>query len=446
MPKYQSIKCLSIAAISFFAINSPAMAENPTLDWMQVLQTNRNPGDQSVALDGLGHVYLAGGTEVSLGGEGVGALFLAKYDLAGNNIWIQQWGATSNDSATSIDVDSFGNTYITGNTRGSLGGTHAGSSDAFLTKYDPSGNQLWSTQLGTSGSDNSTSVTVDGLGNAYITGQTEGVLSGTSTPTPGFDAYLAKFDATGILQWTEQFGTAQTDRGLGIDLDGSGNVYVTGSTGGTLGNTSAGSDDAYLAKYDSSGNQSWIRQIGSSGSDPSQSVAVDSTGNIFITGYTSGSLAGPNAGRRDAFLVKYDTSGNLIWTEQFGSAIDELAFAITVDDEGNPYITGRTNDTPPPGTNSSDNDIFMAKYDAAGNLAWTEYIDTVSGLEGQSLKVDGAGNIYLSGSTSSLFGSTEPLDGGFHAFVAKYSVPEPSSIVLLTLAGPLLIRRRHRKS
>ena len=111
--------------------------------------------------------------------------------------------------------------------------------------------------------------------------------------------------------WTKQIGTSSSDRGEDVAVDSSGNVYVTGQTDGALTGTNAGDYDIFLTKYNSSGDQQWMRQTGASSSDQGHGVAVDSSGNAYVTGYTDSSLTGSNAGDYDIFLLKYDTNGNL---------------------------------------------------------------------------------------------------------------------------------------
>jgi len=108
--------------------------------------------------------------------------------------------------------------------------------------------------------------------------------------------------------WSRQIGTPANDDAHSVALDASGNAYISGSTRGSLGGPKAGSDDAFLVKYDSSGSLLWSQQIGSWDGDAGRSVAVDAFGNAYISGYTTGSLGGPNAGGSDAFLAKYDSS------------------------------------------------------------------------------------------------------------------------------------------
>ncbi len=144
------------------------------------------------------------------------------------------------------------------------------------------------------------------------------------------------------VAWTAQIGTADRDHGRSVAVDGSGNAYITGYTSGDLGGSNAGSMDAFLTKIDSLGNEVWSSQIGSSGLDNSWSVAVDGSGNSYISGYTDGNLGGSNAGSYDAFLTKFDSSGNEVWSQQIGSSSDDASYSVAVDAAGNAYISGRT--------------------------------------------------------------------------------------------------------
>ena len=161
----------------------------------------------------------------------------------------------------------------------------------------------WIRQLGTSGYDASPGVSADGLGNVYISGYTDGSLGGTNAGED--DAFLTKYDEGGTLQWTRQLGTSRYDDSFGVSADGLGNIYISGSTTGSLGGPNAGDFDAFLTKYDAGGTLQWSRQLGSNRGDFSIDVSADDLGNVYITGITNGNLGGPNAGSGDAFLTKF---------------------------------------------------------------------------------------------------------------------------------------------
>ena len=177
---------------------------------------------------------------------------------------------------------------------------------------------------------------------------------------------------------TVLIGTASNDRGHGIAVDSSGNIYVAGYTAGALdGETNSGGDDIYLTKYNSAGTRQWTRLAGTTGSDQSGwgAVAVDGSGNSYVTGYTSGNLDGEtNAGGSDAVLIKYDSSGSKLWTRLLGTAGSDSAWAVAVDGSGNIYISGFTDGNLGGETNSGGTDAFLAKYNSSGTLQWTRLL------------------------------------------------------------------------
>jgi hypothetical protein len=190
------------------------------------------------------------------------------------------------------------------------GNTHFGDRDIVLIKFNSSGQKQWTKQLGTSSWDSGTRVTTDSSGNIYFTGLTSGGLDG-NTNSGSLDIFLVKFNSSGTKQWTKQLGTSYVDYGRGVTTDSSGNIYVTGDTlGGLDGNTNSGFEDISLIKYNSSGTKQWTKQLGTSSTDYGSGVSTDSSGNIYVTGSTSGELDGnTHFGDRDIFLVKYSSSG-----------------------------------------------------------------------------------------------------------------------------------------
>jgi len=203
---------------------------------------------------------------------------------------------------------------VTGHTYGGLdGNTSAGSSDLFVVKYYDNGTKQWSKKLWTNSNDSAYGVATDSSGNVYVTGYTQGVLD-SNTSAGGFDIFVVKYYDNGTKQWTKMLGTSSLDVGKGIVTDTSGNVYVTGDTErGLDGNTSAGSIgsyDAFLVKYNSSGIKQWTKQLRTSSDELANGVATDSSGNVYVTGFTRGGLDGnSSAGSYDLFVVKYDSDG-----------------------------------------------------------------------------------------------------------------------------------------
>ncbi len=232
--------------------------------------------------------------------------------MLGERAW--QIGTTGGDIGYGIAVDSSGNSYVTGRTSDTFAeNTSAGSQDIFIAKYDSSGTQLWVKQFGTSTIDFGYGIAVDSSGNSHVTGYTIGALAGNTT-AGGDDIFIAKYDSSGTQVWVKQFGTSTIDIGYGIAVDSSGNSHVTGYTTGALaGNTTAGGEDIFIAKYDSSGTQVWVKQFGTTGNDIGYGIALDSSGNSHVTGQAGSSVAfagNTSAGSQDAFILRFDVLGN----------------------------------------------------------------------------------------------------------------------------------------
>ncbi len=145
-------------------------------------------------------------------------------------------------------------------------------------------------------------------------------------------------------QWVRQLGTSENDASGGVATDGDGNVYVSGDTSGSLGGPyQGGYDDAWVAKYSADGALLWKRQLGTSEDDGSGSVATDADGNVYLSGFTEGSLGGPyQGGYGDAWVAKYSADGALLWKRQLGTSELDLSGGVATDGEGNVYISGLT--------------------------------------------------------------------------------------------------------
>jgi hypothetical protein len=393
------------------------------LDWIRQFG-GTSPSNEVVlgtATDSSSNVYVAGYTDGTLPGQtGAGGddAFVRKYDTLGNVAWTQQFGTSASDVATAVTVDGSGNVYVAGYTQGNVQGTNAGNYDAFVRKFDSSGNVLWTQQFGTSGSDFAEAVATDSAGNVYVGGSTSGSLQGTNTG--GTDAFLRKFNSAGTVLWTQQLGTANTDVINAITVFGTNNVYVAGETAGSLQGSNAGGYDVFVRSYDGSGNVQWTRQEGSSSYDYATGLATDSSGNLFVAGYTAGALPGQtSAGSYDAFVQQYNSSGNLQWTQQFGTSGNDFAQGVAVDASGNVYVGGVTSGNLQ-GTNAGNYDAFLRKFNNAGAAQWTWQLGGRGNDQGQGVAVDGSGNIYLGGYTDgTLLGQTSA--GSNDGFLAKFS-------------------------
>jgi beta-propeller repeat-containing protein len=341
---------------------------------------------------------------------------------------IKQHGVASAQSeGGATATDRLGNVYVTGYTEGALNGiTMIGARDAFLAKYDPSGQLTWLKNLGAAThSTTGSGIWIDSNANVFITGFTDGGLNGNTDPT-GQDFFFAKYASDGTLVWVKQAGApGQTTAASSITSDGTGDIYVAGSTtGGLYSASQTGTYDYFVARYDASGNLAWIKQLGSPGVQTfGASVRVDSSGSVFLSGTARGGLAGNTQhGDFDYLIAKYDSAGNLLWLKQDGATSKvTTGLGMELDSAGNPVMSGGTTTGLNGNSQHGDTDYYITKYDTNGNLLWlTQVGGTASTSTGALwLTVDSADNVLVTGYTSaSLAGNT--LSAQFDAFVAKH--------------------------
>lgn len=293
--------------------------------------------------------------------------------------WTRQFGTSGTDAAYGVAVDPGGSVLVAGSTF--VGPTPGGHWEVFVRKYDAFGTLLWVRQFGTA---EASGVSVDSLGNVLVAGLTRGSLSGYANAGES-DAFVRKYDAAGSEMWTRQFGSTLSDLARSVAVDTFGNVLLTGDTSGALpGAVSIGATDVFVRKYDPSGNELWTRQFGSPISDEGRRVVVDSSANVLVVGSTVGALPGQTfAGGADVFVRKYDAAGSEVWTRQYGTTDVEFAKAAVVDVTGNVVVVAQAGGI-----------SVVRKFDASGNELWTRQPATTYP---SALAVDSAGNLVLAG-------------------------------------------------
>ena len=373
------------------------------------------------AVDADGNVHTTGYTYGALPGQvnaGANDVFVRKYDATGNEVWTRQFGTLGQDYSFSQAVDADGNVYVTGYTDGALSGqTSAGSFDVFVRKYDADGNEVWTRQFGGASYDLGYAVSVDSSG-VYVAGSTGGALPG-QTSAGSLDMFVRKYDIDGNEVWTRQFGTASLDQGNGVSAGHSG-VYVTGYTYGVFsGQTNAGNLDVFVRKYDVSGNEVWTRQFGSPAPDYNFGGFANRSG-VYLAGYTAGALSGQtNAGNYDAYVRKYNSDGNEVWTRQFGTANADYGVGVSVD-SSKVYVMGHTAGAFPGQTNAGNYDVFVRGYNAGGNEIWTRQFGSPTYDWGFGISADSS-KLYAMGYTFGVLpGQTSA--GSSDAFVVKFNL------------------------
>jgi hypothetical protein len=430
------------------ALAMQTVAQVPTWQWAKKGGGYEHDWANGFAMDASGNMYVIGSsnspsitfdtitlTPPATPGKN---LFIVKYDINRKAVWAKSTGCMYSEKTPSgIAVDANGNSYITGSFNcptvnfGSFTLTHSpGPSDnMFVVKYDTNGNVLWAKSAGGTSTNGSmpaigNDVSIDASGNAYVTGSfyTPDIVFGNDTLINAGailnDMFIVKYDPNGNVLWAESAGNSSSDSGNSIVTDASGNSYLTGNFAGvtiTLGGvtlTSAGGTDVFTAKYDTNGNVLWAKSVGGGKDDSSGGIAIDASGNSYVTGNFSDSITNigsttlTSAGIQDLFIVKYDASGNVVWASSAGGDKTESSLSIAIDSGGNSYITGWFNsDSFPFATyhlNASQGQIsclFVLKYDAVGNKLWAQaaWDGPYSETEGRDILVDGAGSIYITG-------------------------------------------------
>ena len=323
---------------------------------------------------------------------------------------MRQFGTAGVDEVLAIAVDDTG-VYVAGDTQGMLsaqGGAPPGQ-HAFVRKYDLNGVELWTREFGSGHSDEVLALT-SGAAGIYAAGDT------TVTAPPYDDAFVATFTATGRSGWSRGFGTAAVDRATAIAVNASG-VYVAGATQGALPRqTGAGDADGFLRKYAFDGTEMWTRQFGTRESDEVLAMTIDASG-LYLAGMTSGAIGGQtSAGSSDAFVRKYDFDGRVVWTRQFGTARYDDVLGIAVSARG-VYVAGNTMGAWPGHVNAGDYDGFVRKFNVNGGVVWTQQFGSSAHDELLSVAADGSG-VYAAGVTDGALGNQRSR-GSEDAFVVK---------------------------
>jgi len=314
--------------------------------------------------------------------------------------WIATLAGSTDDLAYGVTVDSLDNIILCGWTSSS----GAGSRDVLVAKYDSLGEQLWDKTLGGQGTDEGYSVIVDSSDNIIVCGLTR--VYGTSL----YQLLVAKYNSSETLLnlqllWNKKLGGSVEDMGYGVAIDSSDNIIVCGWT--LSGN--AGLSDLLVAKYNSSGVLQWDKTLGGSDNERAYGVTVDSLDNIIVCGRTNSDGEGDD----DVLVAKYNSSGVLQWDKTLGSIYYNNAFGVAVDSLDNIIVCGDTS----PSIFANQIDILVAKYNSSGVLQWDKKLVGVNQNKqdyGRGVTIDSLDNIIVCGTTTNNAGT-------FDFLVAKYN-------------------------
>jgi hypothetical protein len=398
--------------------------------------------------------------------------FITKLNQSGTGfVYSTYLGGTGADNGQAIAVDAQGSAYVTGSTSSAnfplsvtVQSIYGGNGDVFVTKMNPTGDGLtYSTYLGGFGQDRGTGIAIDGNLNAYITGSTTGSFPTANAMQPTFgggtsDGFVFALNAKGdTLMYSTYLGGAGNDFSNGIAASNSGNVYITGSTTGGFPVVNAfqpgfggGVTDAFVTKLTAAGSLSYSTYLGGLGTDSGQGIAVDSNGNAYITGSTSGSFPLSNAiqgtyggGTSDAFISQFSANGSLLFSTYLGGGGADNGNAIAVDMSGTIYLTGFTTSVNFPVVNALQTTaagVFIAKLNASHSYVYSTYFGGGQTDSGTSITFDSSGLAYVAGyTTGGVFvqSAVQAAYGGgaFDAFVAIIS-DNSTPVCSFTLSPP----------
>ena len=386
-----------------------------------------------------------------------GLLILSQILSAGaqNLDWVRQMKGSSYDEGFAIATDAFGNIYTTGYFEGYVDfdpgeGTYfltsSGQNDMFVSKLDHSGNFVWAVKAGGADYDFGSAISIDTLGNVYVTGYFGGTADFDPGPAAynlssfgGWDVFVMKLDKNGDFVWSKQIGGMAIESGRDLVLDASEGIFLTGRFQeivdfdpgpGIYNLTSDGDFDVFIVKLDFDGNFIWAKKVGGEGDDYVSSIARDNSGNLVLGGEFDGNCDFDpdtsshnltSAGDYDLFLLKLTGDGDFIWVNQLGALDWDFCTALDVDIFNNIVFTGIFSDTVDfdPGVGifqlaavEEASDIFVSKVNADGNLLWAKQIAGTFIDYCYSICSDVGNKVYVSGQFS---GTTDfdPTDGTY---------------------------------
>ena len=333
-------------------------------------------------------------------------------------VWAQEWGAEGNDIGEGVAIDTDGNIYVTGVTYGKMANNiNAGQSDIFLSKFNANGKLLWTQQWGSKERETANSIFISDAGSIYIAGQTKGQLD-TDSSFGEYDLFLLKCDTAGNKIWLRQWGTKLNEDAYSLCVDQSENILVAGYS--TVQAEDKEKSDLLIMKFDSSGTILWTKIWGSKESEWIKAIAIGKQGDLYITGWTKGGLeASKQHDFDDIFLMKLDSAANLLWVRQWGTDYNDDGNALALDAMDNAYVTGRTGNGLEGNKRIGRHDSFLSKYNSKGEKQWTKQWGSMDDDDGDGLVIDSLGKIYVLGTTSGKIDGNK-MNGWCDIYLTKF--------------------------
>ncbi|NLF38003.1 hypothetical protein GX586_01070 [bacterium] len=438
---------IAAAVVQVFAMSLPAA--DSTKAWTRIWGTPTNDFAKSVCLDAAGNAYVSGWTEGGFDGHanlGRSDAFFTKFSPGGGKEWTRLFGSAEDDNAQAVAADAEGHVYVTGYTGGGFDGqTNAGSYDLFLKKYDAYATAHWTRIWGGADQERGEAVSVDRIGGVYVAGWTTGEFDGQTNPG-SYSSCLTKYNAAGEKQASRIWGAGGNvmDGAAGVCAAHDGAVYVCGWTDGPFdGQAAVSNRDAYLCKFSSWGERLWTRIWGATWNDEARAVSIDSNGFVYVAGGISGPIDGqPFAGATDLFLRKYAPDGSLVWMRIWGSADSDEAHGIGADEAGNPFVAGLTFGGFDGQTNAGGMDACLTAFYTDGTRRRAHLLGGPGSDWGNAVAATPRGDAFICGGTQSSFdGQTNAGYATWDPFLTQFL--RPMTNLLFTAAKGSINTVRH---
>lgn len=402
------------------------------LVWHVPFGSDEQEGTRGAASDGAGGLYVAGVTQGDVGGPFAGGAtdgWIARFDAGGQMLWAVQLGSPYDEFVAGLASDGSGGAFVAG-TRKNAGTAE----DGWVVHIDASGAVLWQRILGTTAIDRAHDVASDGSGGVFVCGSTAGDLAGPSSGND--DVWWARLDASGTTLWTRQVGSSAFDVVDGATSDGQGGFYACGTTGGDVGGTPVGGFDAFVVHVDGAGNTTWIRQFGSTTTDYAHGCSLTPGGDLVVSGFTMGSWAGPSAGQNDAWLARITPNGDMLWSHQFGSSGSEQALCVLAGPGSTVFAGGLTNGAfggvPDPQPNA-----WVARFDDSCGWGASYCTASTTSIPGCAAALSSSGVANLA--SPSAFSFTSGAVPGGNIGLSIFGDGGTTSIPFGTLGGQICI-------
>ncbi len=368
--------------------------------WTVQIGTPEADGSFGVDAFGNGDLALTMSTEGDMAGPNAGGrdIVVMRLDESGSEVWAHQFGGEANDSPLGISVGPDDGVYVGGFTEGDLAEPNAGSADVWLARFDPDGNEAWVRQFGGDGWDRGFDVAATDDG-TFISGYSASTLDDSDPQPDGFDAFVASFDSDGNQRWIRHVGSDATDWGQGAVAVPDGGVTITGYTEGDLAAANAGLRDIFVARLDSAGDTVWVRQFGSDQLDWTQGVGLGAEGGVLVAGSTEGDFAVPNAGGRDALVMGLDADGNEVFRTQLGGPDLDSAYEVRLVDDGIVATGGFTGPVEGAGDGGGERDGVLIRLDEDGVVRQIDRLASAEVDDATGLTILPSGAVAFSGYT-----------------------------------------------